>query len=140
MARVAVTVEFNRTADEIWGIVGGFLTIDQWVPAVLKLTTKLEGIDIIRHLDLGGGGFVVEPLLTYDNAERVYSYAITDGTMPVENYVAQLRVLEADNGKSCVAQWTASFNPTAPEQEVVDLVANGVFRGALEGLKAKLGA
>ncbi|GIX07776.1 MAG: MxaD family protein [Candidatus Poribacteria bacterium] len=140
MAKVAVTVKFAKPAREVWAIIGGFLTIGEWNPGVAKCTPKFEGNDIIRHLELADGGYVVEPLLYYDAAGMEYAYAITEGTLPFRDYVARLRVLEDDNGASCIVQWTASFTPTADEAEVVDLVANGVFRASLNALKERLGA
>ena len=139
MAKVAVTHKFDATADEVWGLIGGFHTLPNWHPAAVKSTDSLEGNDIIRDLELPDGGHVIERLEEFSNSARSYTYSITGGVMPVEGYVATLSVIEDDNGASAVAHWTADFTVVgADEQETVDLVANGVFATGLAAAAEKL--
>lgn len=139
MAKVAVTHKFNATADEVWGLIGGFHTLPNWHPGVVKSTDQLHGNDVVRDLELPDGGHVIERLEEFSNSARSYTYSIIGGVMPVVDYVAVLSVIEDDNGATAVASWTADFAVVgAGEAETVDLVANGVFRGGLTAAADKL--
>jgi hypothetical protein len=139
MATVAVTHKYDATADAVWGLIGGFHTLDSWHPAVVKSTDSMDGNDIIRDLELPDGGHVIERLEAYSNAGRSCTYSIVGGIMPVEGYVATLSVIEDDNGASAIAHWTADFTVVgADETEIVAFVTNDVFRGGLANAAEKL--
>jgi hypothetical protein len=139
MATVAVTHKYDATADAVWGILGGFHTLPSWHPAAVKSTDSLDGNGIVRDLELPDGGHVIERLEEFSNSGRSYTYSIIGGVMPVEGYTATLSVIEDDNGASAIAHWTADFAAVGkPEQEVVDLVANEVFRTGLAAAAEKL--
>ncbi len=139
MATVAVTHKFSATADAVWGLIGGFHTLPEWHPAVVKSTDSLDGNGIIRDLELPDGGHVIERLEEFSNGGRSYTYSIVGGVMPVEGYVATLSVIEDDNGASAIAHWCADFTVVgADEQEIVGFVANDVFRGGLAAAAEKL--
>lgn len=139
MAKVVVTQAFKATADEVWAEIGGFGTIDRWHPAIQKLDFYQENNGAMRRLHLPDGGVVIERLVALDEAARCYAYSITGGVMPVENYVAVLRVLEDDMGKGAIAHWTAQFDATI-DAATVETQVQGIFASGLAAAKERLGA
>ena len=140
MAKVAVSMKLDAPADEVWGIVGGYHCLPNWHPAVAKSEAIEDGNDIIRDLELHDGGHVIERLDEFSNSRRTYTYAITGGVMPVENYTATLSVYEDENGAGAVIHWTAEFDATGDEAETVDLIANDVFRRGFQAVAELLAA
>lgn len=142
MAKVAVTQKFNGTAADVWKIIGGFHTLPNFHPAIEKSVSEERGNDIIRHLHLrGGAGVVVERLEASSNAERFYTYSILEAPMPVRNYVATIRVLEDDNGKSSLGHWVADFDVVGgehAEKETVEMVT-GVFSSGFSSVASRFG-
>jgi hypothetical protein len=140
MAKVVVTRRFNTTADKVWGVVGGFATIDEWHPAIASARLYKEGNGLVRELRLADGtNYVIERLEALNDAKRTYTYSIIGGTMPVQNYLATIRVLEDDMGRGALGHWVATFDTTANPAEIEALVQN-VFSSGFEAAAGRLGA
>ena len=134
MAKVAVSMKLDAPADEVWGIVGGYHCLPSWHPAVANSEAIEDGNDIIRDLELHDSelhdsGHVMVRLDEFSNSRRTYTYAITGGVMPVENYTAALSVYEDENGAGSVIHWTAEFDATGGEVETVGQIADAFRRG-----------
>lgn len=139
MAKVVVTRRFNATADKVWAVIGGFATIDEWHPGIASARLYKEGNGLIRELRLGdGSSYVIERLEALNDAKRTYTYSIIGGTMPVENYLATMRVLEDDMGRAALGHWVATFDTSADPAELEPLVQN-VFSSGFEAVAGKLG-
>lgn len=139
MPKVVVTRKFQTTADKVWEVVGGYATLDEWHPAIQSLRLYKEGNGIMRELHLVNGGVVIERLEALNDAKRTYTYSITGGTMPVQNYLATLRVLEDDMGRAAIGHWSATFETTANPAEIEALVQS-VFATGFQAVAEKLGA
>ena len=88
---------------------------------------------------LAGGGAIVERLESVDEKERTYSYAILQGPLPVANYVATLKVREAEEGEGCEVEWSSEFSPAgAPETDVIHTI-EGIYQAGLDSLKKMFG-
>jgi hypothetical protein len=139
MATVVVTRHFRATADVVWALCGGYATIDEWHPAIERLDLYKEGNGIMRRLHLRNGDVVIERLEALDDQARWYTYSITGGDMPVEGYVATLRILPDDMGNGALGHWEATFTTPANEAELRELV-QGVFASGFAALAERLGA
>ena len=121
----------------VWNTIGGFNALADWHPAVEKSEVSTEGQDTIRTLSLAGGGTIVEKLETVSDKERVYSYSILDGPLPVANYTATIRVSSSNGG--CTVEWSSEFDPSgAPESDAVAAV-RGIYEAGFENLKKMFG-
>jgi len=65
----------------------------------------------VRHLANPDGSTIVERLMAFDELGRSYSYAILQALFPVTNYLATIRVTEANGGKGSHANGRASSRP-----------------------------
>ena len=57
--------------------------------------------------------------------------------MPVENYVATIRLTEITDGDRSFIEWSAEFDTDA-ESDMRELVGDGVFQGGFDALKKAL--
>lgn len=138
MTTVSVSQDLPVPAQMVWSTIGNFGSIPDWHPAVEKCETKKEGGNTLRTLTLAGGGTIVEKLETVNNSERLYSYSILEGPLPVANYTATIRVLDRNGG--CTVEWSSSFEPSgAPESEAAKAI-RGVYEAGFQNLKKMFGA
>jgi hypothetical protein len=132
MAEVHKTREFDRSADEIWGLIGDFYGMHRWNPT-LQPSEKLEGD---RRKFAMGSTNIVERLV--EEGERSYTYAIEEGPFPFTNYRSTLSVRDAGDGKSIV-DWHGKFDPAegSTEEAAVQIVEL-IYEGGLAGLEQTL--
>ena len=128
MARVHTQQEYDVPADAIWERIGDFGALDAWHPAVADCTTSDEGQ--VRTLALEGGGTIIETLEAEE--PRSYRYRIDESPLPVADYVATIRVVEAGDGS--VVEWEADFTPSGASEDEAVATIEGIFRGGLDAL------
>ncbi len=139
MANVNTSTDLPVPAQAVWATIGGFNALPDWHPAVEKSETAKEGGSTVRTLTLaGGGGQIVERLDQIDDKERLYSYSILSGPLPVANYTSTIRV--RDNGKGgCTVEWGSEFDAAgAPENDAVAAI-QGVYEAGFENLRKMFG-
>ena len=141
--RLKESVEINAPADKVWAIVGSYGDMS-WHPAIAKTEVtsgKADEVGAKRVLTFKDGGGVNETLTGYDVERMLMKYEITEGTLPVRDYSANIRVESAGDGKSVVT-WRAMFyrkdpaNPGAPGQD--DATARAAIDGVLKSGLATL--
>ncbi len=119
-------------ASAAWEKLADFGGLD-WMPGVEKVEVEGEGIGAVRTVSMGPMN-IKERLESFDDAGRSLSYSITEGPMPVENYLATIRVSESGDG--CRVDWSASFDlPEGVPAEAIENGLNGAYGGALAALK-----
>jgi hypothetical protein len=111
---VAQTVELGATAKEVWDLVGGFYTIHKWHPDIHLSEVppnQSETSALRRVLTFPGQPKTIEELIMMDNEGFHYTYRWHAGEWgeKVQKYVASLRVLEIDDGRRCMVQWSSTF-------------------------------
>ena len=138
MATASSVIEIPATADQVWQLVGGFNSLPDWLPFIVKSEASDGGR--VRHLETADGGVVVERLQSFDNVARTYSYSIEQSPFPVSAYLATLQV-EALTEKSAKVTWSGVFTPVAGNTEAaVEELFAGVYSGGLEALRANFPA
>ncbi len=138
MSDVAVTLEFNSSADAVFKELADFGGLGAWAPGVVSCKLEGSGIGAVRSVEMPGGAVMEERLEALDDSLRTLSYSIIGGPLPVDNYLATIKVSEA--GEGCRVDWSASFD--APEGVPAEGVASGVsgaYSGMLAALKTHLG-
>ena len=135
MTKVSLTTKLAAPADKVWTLIGGFNALPEWLPPVTA--SKLDAGGRVRRLDLAGGGSVTEKLETFDDKKRAYSYAITDGPLPVANYVATIKVSE--DGEGSKIEWSSEFSPAGASETEARKVIEGVYQAGFENLKKMFG-
>ena len=134
MAKIAVEEDFSASAALVWSKLADFGGLAGWMPGVESCETEGEGIGAVRKVALGPVQ-VSERLEAFDDAGRSLSYSIIEGPMPVQNYLATIRVEERGDA-ACHVDWTASFDlPDGLTEEQIAPGLQGAYGGALKALK-----
>ena len=138
MTSVSVTQDLPVPAQMVWNTIGGFNALPDWHPAVEKSDLSEDGGVTTRKLSLVGGASILERLEQIDDNERVYSYSILEGPLPVANYTATIRVKATAGG--CSVEWSSEFEPSgAPETDAAAAI-RGIYEAGFENLKKMFGA
>lgn len=139
--RYAQQVTLRASPQKSWDAIKDFDRIHLWHPAT-EGTVLLVGENgkplAVREFQVKGGDFVISELLAYDEAKKWFRYRIVKTSLPVRNYVAEMRVeLAADGGS--VVHWSGEFqrpdssDPDQADRATEKLVQN-VFKAGLENL------
>jgi mxaD protein len=142
--RLKESVEINAPADKVWAKVGNFADMS-WHPGIGK--TELTGgkaneTGATRTLTFKEGGGVKETLTGFEAERMLMKYEITEGTLPVREYSANIRVEAAGDGKSIVT-WRAMFkrkDPASPgaagqDDAAAKAAVEAILKSGLENLK-----
>lgn len=138
MAKVQVreTIEIAVPAARAWALLGDFGGNHRWMPAVASSELHGTGLGATRRLAMDGGGYVDERLVACDEAGMTYRYEMFGGTVPVKDYVSDLRVEATDGG--CRVHWNASFEPV-PDAPIDALaLVREVYRSSLANARVVL--
>jgi len=138
MTKVFVSAVIDAPIHKVWAKMRNFNGLPDWHPRFSR--SHIEGgqaadqIGCVRNFDIvDGGGTIRERLLTLSDVDYTMTYCILDAPLPVEGYVATLRLIPITVGNKTLGTWTAEFKVTAGrEEDVVDAVANGTFAKAFE--------
>ncbi len=136
MGSIALEQEIATTADAAWQSIGDLAGIGSCMPGIDRCDVEGQGIGAVRTVSMGPIK-IVERLEAHDDAARSISYSITEGPLPVQNYLATIQVSEAGGG--CKVDWTARFDlPEGVDEAAIAPALEGAYGGALAALKGQL--
>lgn len=138
MAKTSASLEIPASAERVWQLVGGFGSLPDWLPLVSENSLSEGGR--VRTLKTARGETIVERLLSFDEAERRYSYAIVQGPFPVRDYRASLQVRSLPGNHACVVDWSGSFVPEGIGEEEAIRLLQDIFFGGLDALRKSFSA
>jgi hypothetical protein len=142
MTKVFVSAVVDAPIERVWSKVRDFNGLPQWHPRFSRSHIEdglpSDRIGCVRNFDIaGGGGTIRERLLTLSDLDHTFTYCILTSPLPVESYVATLKLFPVTVGNKTLGVWTAEFRVTnGKEADVVEAVGNGTFAKAFEVLNA----
>ncbi len=140
MAGVSVTKSIDAPCTAVWDIVSEWGGTHKWIDGVGTVHTDGEGVGATRSAELDaslGGGRVSERLEHFDAGEMCFRYRLTEGPLPVRDYVATMRVAP-DGPERAIVTWSSTWEPVgAPEAEVREIFES-LYRAALENVAKAL--
>jgi len=144
MAKIFTSSVINAPIDKVWAKIRDFNALPDWHPAIadshIENSAPSDKVGCVRNFNLKDGGNLREQLLALNDVDHLCTYSILVSPMPVENYVATLRLLPITDGNRTYAEWTAEFDcPKEQEEELINQIGNGVFQGGFDSLKDALG-
>ncbi|MNP67045.1 Polyketide cyclase / dehydrase and lipid transport [compost metagenome] len=74
-------------------------------------------------------------MLTFDEDEKHYSYALLEGPSPVIDYVGRMSAQSDGKGRT-LASWSSTFLVQGADEETVIEHFQALYRSGLENLKA----
>ena len=140
MAKIFISSMIEAPVDAVWGKIRDFNALPAWHPAIadsrIENDEPSDRVGCVRNFNLKDGGNLREQLLALSDCEHLCTYSILESPMPVENYVATVRLLPITDGNRTYAEWVAEFDCQPDEEEgLVDQIGNGVFQGGFNALK-----
>jgi hypothetical protein len=139
---VYISDVIDAPIEKVWGVMRDFNDMPSYHPAISK--SIIEGDDpgdrvgCVRRLTLGEG-FVRERLLSLDDENYAFSYEIIEGTLPVRDYVAGVRLHRVTEGNRTFAEWWADFEVVGADRDaVVAQIGNNVFAAGFRAVGGKL--
>lgn len=142
---VHITEIINAPIKKVWQIMRDFNGLPTYHPAIKASRIENSGdpqkIGSIRYLTLQSG-FVREELLMLDDSTYAFDYSIIETSLPIENYVASVRLRSNLSNTQTIGEWWADFNVVHPadKKEIIELVGQGVFREGFLAISAKIAA
>jgi len=137
MATVDMSVKLAAPADEVWAVVGDFINIHRWHPAIDRI--EAVGAGGIRRVHSGNGGPVFDEVqLERDEDGRRMRYAILGKPFPLENYSAWMSVEDLDGG--AVVRWTSAFAPDEGREETATGIVKFIYMSGFDALVERFGA
>lgn len=131
-------VEVAASPEKVWATIGDFCGIGTWHPAVEKCELSDVGGVSTRTLTLaGGGGTLVEALVSRDDAAMTYTYRITSGPLPVENYESTITVSPGGESDASAINWKGTFDAKGTTDEEATKVITGIYESGLKALTEK---
>jgi carbon monoxide dehydrogenase subunit G len=115
-------IDIDRSADEVWAVIGDFGGIGDWMPGIDSC--RVEGEDRILEMM---GMVITERLVSKDDGARVLTYSITEGA-PVETHQGVITV--TPTGPTSHVTWDVDATP----DEMADVMAT-IYQQSLEALK-----
>lgn len=138
MSGISVNLDFTSAADAVWKELADFGGIGVWGPGVVSCKVEGTGVGAVRSVEMPGGMVMEERLESLSDADRTLSYSIIAGPLPVENYLATVKVTATDGGSR--VDWGATFDaPEGVPAEGIEGGVSGAYSGMLAALKAHLG-
>lgn len=116
-------VRINRSAEEVWSVVGDPARIQEWFPGIVAST--VDGTT--RVITTASGIPMPEEILTSDPLQRRFQYRITAPI--VREHLSTLDVVDLGDG-TCLAMYSADADPAT-----MALVIAGAAGNALEHLR-----
>lgn len=144
MARVFVSSVINAPAAKVWERVRDFNGLPRWHPRIRESRIEngepADRVGCIRDFHLQNGDRIREQLLGLSDYDMFCTYAILESPMPLENYVATLRLTPVTDGERTFVEWNAEFDcDTADEADLVAGIGKDVFQGGFDALKRHFG-
>lgn len=144
MARVFVSSVIGGPADQVWTRIRDFNGLPSWHPSIRE--SQIEGgepsdkVGCVRDFYLQNGDRIRERLLGLSDYDMFCTYSILESPMPLENYVATIRLTPITDGERTFAEWTAEFDCAAEnEADLVNGIGGDVFQTGFDSLKRHFG-
>ncbi len=126
MATAQAAIDIDRSADEVWTVIGDFGGLKSWMPGIESC--RVEDSDRILSMM---GMEITERLVSKTDDTRSLTYSIVAGA-PVESHQATITV--TPTGTTSHVTWDVEAKP----DEMAELM-EGIYQQALEALKTHLG-
>ncbi|MGF1526635.1 MAG: SRPBCC family protein [Candidatus Competibacterales bacterium] len=144
MAKVYVSSVIDAPATKVWARVRDFNGLPTWHPRIndsqIEDAKPADQVGCIRRFRLQNGDQLREQLLGLSDYDLFCTYSILDSPMPLENYVATLRLTPVTDGDRTFIEWSAEFDcDPEVEAELVEGIGGNVFQGGFDALKRHFG-
>jgi hypothetical protein len=144
MVKVVKSTVLNAPVEAVWDVIRDFNGHDRWHPIVAESHVEKgwpsDRVGCVRNFRLADGANLRELLLTLSDADMAFSYCLLDTPVPLLNYVAHVRLSPVTDGDRTFWHWESRFDtPPGREKELRDMVAEHVYQGGFDAVRAHMG-
>src|SRR5215510_6647871 len=140
LQRVTRSTVIDAPIERVWEVLRDFNSHIDWHPIIA--TSQIEDglapdqVGCVRNFTLKDGNALREQLLTLDDRNYVSTYCILDSTIPLQRYVATVRLKPVTDGRRTFWHWQSTFaTPQGRERELADSVGSGVYEAGFAALR-----
>jgi carbon monoxide dehydrogenase subunit G len=123
MASGISEIDIDRSADDVWKVVGDFAGLASWMPGIEKCTLAGD----VRTIEMSGME-IGEKLVARDDATRALTYSIVSGPAPVDSHEATITV--TPKGAGSHVTWAVDVTPDGIAE-----MFSGIYQQSLDALK-----
>jgi hypothetical protein len=139
MIHVSVKDTINSPADMVWKTVGAISNVEQYIPMIKSSTVQGSGLGAKRTCIVTNEkgeemGKLEEDIIKFDDHAKTYSYAITSGPFPVENYIGTVKVTDLGSN-TCELEWSSKCDAKGMDEKEVSNMLHGAYSSILNELK-----
>jgi len=145
MTKTEVSMVINAPMAKVWETIRPFDSLGVWHPMVAKCFMEEDqpnnALGAIRNIKLKeDGGIVRETLLAISDLSPTIVYDIIESPMPVENYIATIRLYDVTESNQTYAHWEVVFDTSEDQKEEMIDTLQDVFRSGFVELNRILEA
>jgi NADPH:quinone reductase len=141
MVKVVRSTVIDAPIDEVWQLLRDFNAHDRWHPAVavsrIEERRDPDEVGCVRDFALAAGGAIREQLLSLSDRDYSFTYCILDAPVPLDGYVATVRLKPVTDGNRTFWHWQSEFRPPPErEAELARMVGEDIYEGGFSAIKA----
>lgn len=137
MARVHITAVIDAPIEAAWGVLRDFNALPRYhrffARSEIEDGLPSDRIGCVRNFHTHDGGHIREKLLTLSDRDFTCCYCILEATLPVRNYVSEMRLRPITEGNRTFGEWWAEYDVAPEDAKAVHQTVSDTFRFAFEG-------
>jgi NADPH:quinone reductase-like Zn-dependent oxidoreductase len=143
LQRVTRSTVIDAPIERVWAVLRDFNSHVDWHPVVAESFIEdglpPDQVGCVRNFRLADGAELREQLLALSDRDFVSTYCILDSTIPLERYVATVRLKPVTDGDRTFWHWQSTFaTPPGRERELTEQVGRNVYEAGFDALRRHL--
>jgi NADPH2:quinone reductase len=140
LQRVTRSTIIDAPIERVWEVLRDFNSHRHWHPIIddsfIEGGEAADQVGCVRAFRLKDGNELREQLLALDDRNFALTYCILDSTIPLQRYVATVRLKRVTDGNRTFWHWQSTFaTPPGRERELADAVGTGVYEAGFAALR-----
>jgi NADPH:quinone reductase-like Zn-dependent oxidoreductase len=140
LQRVIRSTIIDAPIERVWAVLRDFNSHVHWHPVVadshIEDGLPPDQVGCVRNFRLADGAHLREQLLALSDRDYVSTYCILDSEIPLERYVATVRLKPVTDGRRTFWHWESTFaTPKGRERELTEQVGRNVYEAGFEALR-----
>lgn len=145
LQRVVRSAVIDAPIERVWAVLRDFNSHVHWHPVVAESHIEdglpADQVGCVRNFRLADGAHLREQLLALSDRDYVSTYCILDSDIPLERYVATVKLKPVTDGRRTFWHWESTFStPKGRERELTEQVGRNVYEAGFDALRTYLRA
>ena len=129
MPQIVESVLIAESSADLWDEIGAFGAVARWHPMLAKVESEGDREGCKRVAESRDGSRQTERLIEFAPKQHFYRYRMEATTMPVDDYIGELRI-EDCAGQTSRVVWSAKFKlRSAKAADATDIVRSFLKAG-----------